>query len=317
MFVFHLVILITAVSGLRDCTNKFKNRVASFEYTYYQGYWLGIDPTNIDSSDGTPGIGWAPLKDVKNRKGLHWYLHDCGDSVCMEWLGSYSTSHYLGSSSLTGHSNPTDSERFSVGVTIDTNLQSGSNEDKKFQIWCTDCNPLSDQMTHSECEIRKDSLKLFCKKDSRVNACKNCGDDSWYKWRIQSPTTKESWKVVVDIENNSPKGRCNCDGKGNDCEGHEEWVTNSISTTKSTSETLTIEAKISAGAFAAKLLGLEGGASRSFTTELINNAAHEEKTKLKVNCLPPGKRWVVQQLVGTAGYTTLSVKKFKNRVENA
>ena len=86
----NIVMLPFILCGPRhlDCTHKFKNRIASFEYNYYQGYWM------YPYHDGLgyplyPYNYWVSLStanalEVKSNTDFQWIMHDCGDSICLE-----------------------------------------------------------------------------------------------------------------------------------------------------------------------------------------------------------------------------------------
>ena len=66
--------------ALRDCTASFKDRVASFEYGYYPGYWLYPYWPDLVSSGGAM-IGYSTVPSVKRDKTYHGF---CTTVVAVE-----------------------------------------------------------------------------------------------------------------------------------------------------------------------------------------------------------------------------------------
>ena len=77
LFILLLWMLPSKQFGLRDCTASFKDRVASFEYGYYPGFWLYPYWPDLLSSGGAM-IGYSTVVLVKRDKTYQWILHNCG-----------------------------------------------------------------------------------------------------------------------------------------------------------------------------------------------------------------------------------------------
>ena len=67
-------------SPFHDCTEKFKHRLASFEYQYYPGYFM------YPSKNHAPYIGIAKsdYNSIKKKKWYKWNLHGDGDFIHIE-----------------------------------------------------------------------------------------------------------------------------------------------------------------------------------------------------------------------------------------
>ena len=76
--------LVLCGSRKLDCTDTFKNRVASFEYSYYPGQWLRPFHQSWPNNGPELATNWASTSEVKTNKKFQWILHDCGRYVCSE-----------------------------------------------------------------------------------------------------------------------------------------------------------------------------------------------------------------------------------------
>lgn len=278
----------------RDCTNTFKNRVASFEYSYYPGYWMYPSPTYGNK----PRLGWAVPSSLQADTTYQWILHACGDSLCMESKRTGWDNYFINYYFLDKHANNFDTR-------LDTNLHRGSNHEKWVKIMCTSCNP-DYSFTYGECQIMDVGKKyrFFSTGMGLLMLCKDCGDSSWFKWRIQSPPTRQYWAEVVNI--------CN---KGSTITKYTRAFKSSITTSLSQTQTWSVSAKINFGIAAGKLinalssLGGESSTSYSYSrTELRQSA--EEVTHTLEKDVQPGYRWIVKQFVGEAAYTTIKTTKY-------
>jgi len=290
------IIMVLAVSPLVlcgprkfDCTETFKNRVASFEYNYYPGYWMA--PYTLHPACYV-GIGWASTLEVKRNKNFQWILHDCGDSVCMESKKPGWKDYFAGE--LAG---------YVANMNWDTDLSDGSSEMIHWRILCDSCNAGgSENTTFSNCQINRGDNKLYNGRDGDSRLCSDCGYDSWFRWRIESPPTRVYWKVVLS--------HCN---RGSTNDTVKYTVKSSITTTTTTTYTVSVNAKISLGFDAGKLLESAGGElgasftwSRAYMEQLVREKTIETSTQVE-----PGMRWVVSQAVGEAGWTSIATDRTK------
>ena len=266
-----------------DCTETFKDRVASFEYNYFPGYWLA-PYTTLE-------LGWSSTSEVKTNNIFQWILHDCGDSVCMEskkpgWKDYFAAG---------------------LGLHVDTDLSDGSDETIHWRILCDSCNPSgSENTTFSNCQMnwqgREPEKKLYSGRHGVLWECSDCGNDSWFRWRIESPPTRVYWKVVLS--------HCN---RGNTNDTVKYTVKTSITTSKSTTSTVSVNAKISAGLGAGKLLqssGGELGASFTWSRTYLEQLAREKTVETSTE-VEPGMKWVVSQAVGEADWTSIATDRTK------
>jgi len=299
-----IMILSPLVLCKLDCTHVFKNRVASFEYKYYPGYWM--------TPFSTAYIGWASTLEVKSNKKFQWILHDCTtqyrQTVCMKpgWEDHFAGAEYPGSYRFAGNG-----YREGVIMYLDTNLSDGSDERTYLRIFCDSCNPGGPyNTTFSNCQIENRwSSKMYSKRNGAVRFCgaawvygSECGDDSWYRWRIESPPTRVYWKVVLS--------HCN---RGSTNDTVKYTVKSSITTSTSTTNTVSVDLKISAGLGAGKLLqssGGELGASFSWSRTYLEQLARERTVETSTE-VEPGMKWVVSQAVGEAGWTSIATDRTK------
>ena len=235
------------------------------------------------------GIGWASTLEVKTNKNFQWILHDCGDSVCMESKKPGWKDYFA---------------RSGGGMRVETDLSDGSDEYIQHRIFCDSCSPGgSDNTTFSNCQINdRWDRKLYSDVNTDLQICSNCGWDSWFRWRIESPPTRVYWKVVLS--------HCN---KGNTNDTVQYTVKSSITTSTSTTSTVSVNAKISAGLGAGKLLESAAGDlgvsftwSRTYMEQLAREKTIETSTQVE-----PGMRWVVSQAVGEAGWTSIATDRTK------
>jgi len=285
--------------GKFDCTDTFKNRLASFEYNYYPGYWLA----------NWSGIVWASSSEAKSNKKFQWILHDCGgDSVCMESKKPYwKNLRFLGIF-----------EGYLRMWRVVTDLSDGSNEKIQHRIFCDSCNPGGlENTTFSNCEIinkagyleldswkRNGRLASASASNSYLRYCSSdCRYDSWVSWRIESPPTRVYWKVVFD--------HCN---RGTTNETLTYTMQTSITTSTSTTTEVTVGTKISFGLEAGKLLeavgrtlGGELGASFKWSRTDVEQLAQSTTIEISTQ-LEPGMKWVVRQAMGEAGWTSIATK---------
>jgi len=287
--------LVLCGSRRYDCTHVFKNRVASFEYKYYPGYWLIPNPLAIHSIDPGLLIGRARTSDVKTEPHLQWILHDCGNSVCMESkfpAGDFED-RYVGAAN-TG----------APHMFLDTDLSDGSDGRIHHRIWCDSCNPGGPHSsTFSNCQINdRRNNKFYSGRSGSVFSCPHCGYDSWFRWRIESPPTRVYWKVVLS----------HCNG-GSTSETMRYTVKTSITSSTSTTTTISVNAKISMGLGAGELLqssGGELGASFTWSRTYMELLARERTVETSTQ-VEPGMKWVVSQAVGEAGWTSIATDRTK------
>jgi len=129
-----------------------------------------------------------------------------------------------------------------------------------------------------------------------------CGDDSWYRWRIESPPTRVFWKVVLS--------HCN---RGSTNDTVKYTVKSSITTSTSTTSTVSVNAKISMGFNAGKLLqslGGELGVSFAWSRTQMEQFAREKTIETSTQ-VEPGMKWVVSQFMGEAGWTSIATDRTK------
>ena len=297
------IIMVLAASPLvlcgprkHDCTDTFKNRVAAFEYNYYPGYWI------------TPSmsIGWANTLEVKTNKKFQWILHDCGDSVCMESKEPGFKDYFAG---LAWRDRRIGWDSGYVGsMYLETDLSDGSNEKIHWRILCDSCNPGdSENTTFNHCQMNNIwDWKLYSSRKGGLWFCPDCGDDSWFRWRIESPPTRVYWEVVhshCNEENKNVTMKC--------------AMKSSITTSTSTTSTVSVNAKITMGLGAGKLLQSaisrigELGASFTWSRTYMEQLAREKTMEISSQ-VEPGMRWVVSQAVGEAGWTSISTDRTKS-----
>ena len=83
----------------------------------------------------------------------------------------------------------------------------------------------------------------------------------------------------------------------------------------STSETYSTEAKIAAGLAAGKLIrSMTGERSHAYSRTHMILYVDEKEFELR-KTIPSGKKWIVQQLVGRAGYTTINTVKHREEMD--
>lgn len=291
--------------GKFDCTDTFKNRLASFEYNYYPGYWIA----------NWPGIGWASSSEAKSNKEFQWILHDCGDSVCMESKKPYWKDNRFLGVYVDGKGIYIPPHVEAMMWRVVTDPSDGSNEQIQHRIFCDSCNPGGlEKTTFSNCQIinkvgqyyPNKNNRLYSNRKGHLEYCSHCGYDSWFSWRIESPTTRVYWKVVLD--------HCN---RGTTNDTLTYTVKTSITTSTSTTTEVTVDTKISLGLEAGKLLeavgrtvGGELGASFKWSRTQVEQLAHSKTTKISTQ-LEPGMKWVVSQAMGEAGWTSIATDSSK------
>ena len=81
------------------------------------------------------------------------------------------------------------------------------------------------------------------------------------------------------------------------------------------SETYSSEAKISAGLAAGKLIkSVTGERSHAYSRTHMILYVDEKEYQLRKR-IPSGKKWIVQQMVGQAGYTTINTVKHREEMD--
>lgn len=294
--------------GKFDCTDTFKNRVASFEYNYYPGYWLAPYSGGFGELQ-MAGISWATSSEVRTNKKFQWILHDCGDSVCMESKRQGWEDYLFGSTSMIH----------------DSDLSDGSDLATHVRIFCDSCNRGGlENTTFNNCEIiikaienmpnppytKISNRRLLTDRHGVFTWLKHGykGDDSWFRWRIESPPTRVYWKEVFN----------HCNG---DTTNTTVKYTMTTSITTSTSTTTEVNALISLGYEAGKLLepltrtvGGELGGSFKWSRTHMEQMARSETTEISTR-LEPGMRWIVSQAVGEAGWTSIITEGSKSEMK--
>jgi len=298
--------LVLCGSRKLDCTDTFKNRVASFEYSYYPGQWLRPFHQPWPNNGPELATNWASTSEVKTNKKFQWILHDCGRYVCSEDRTVCVT---VSVDVCMESKKPGWEDNFARGsnlrMHVDTDLSDGSDSQIHWKIFCDSCTPGGPyKTTFSNCQLRPSytNKKVYTERQGWLQACTSCGYDSWFRWRIESPPTRVYWKVVLS--------HCNR-GSTNDMVRYT--VKTSITTSTSTTTTVSVNAKISAGLGAVKLLQSSGGElgasftwSRTYLEQLARERTIETSTQVE-----PGMKWVVSQAVGEAGWTSIATERFK------
>ena len=296
LLVLSLFILPPIRLGLRDCTKDFKGRVASFEYAYCPGYWLYPYWPDLLSSGGAM-IGYSTLGSLKKDKTYQWILHDCSrrgrHAVCMESNRKGWGGYYFG-------------EIFdSWNLYLDTDLSNGINSLVPMKIFCDSCTPGGpDNHTFSDCQLRtRSGKKIYTSQKGRIYDCDHCGTDDWFRWRVEAPPTGQYWTTIYQ----------HCNNRTNSSTDVSFSVKTSIAT--STSETYSTEAKIAAGLAAGKLIrSMTGEQSHAYSRTHMILYVDEKEFELR-KTIPSGKKWIVQQLVGRAGYTTINTVKHREEMD--
>ena len=282
--------------ALRDCTGSFKDRVASFEYGYYPGYWLYPYWPDLLSSGGAM-IGYSTVASVKRDKTYQWILRNCGgrrgDFVCMESRRTGWGGYFFG-------------EIFnSWNLYFDNDLSNGIDDLVPMKIYCDSCTPGGpDNFTYSNCELRtRSGKKIDSNQKGRIYDCDGCGKKNWFRWRIESPPTRQYWATIYQ----------HCNNRTNSSTEVTFSVKTSIGT--GSSETFTSEAKISAGLAAGKLIkSVTGERSHAYSRTHMILYVDEKEFELRKR-IPFGKKWIVQQMVGQAGYTTINTVKHREEMD--
>jgi len=288
--------------ALRDCTASFKDRVASFEYGYYPGYWLYPYWPDLLSTGGAM-IGYSNGVSVKKDKTYQWILHNCRHvvnhaAVCLESKRNGWDGYFFGEA------------KNSWNLYLDNNLSNGIDKLVPMKIFCDSCSPGGpDNFTYSNCELRTSGgKKIYSSQKGRIYDCPSCGKKNWFQWRIESPPTRQYWATIYEHCNN---------GTVSSTEASIS-VKTSIGTIDSETSASKISAshsvQISAGMEAAKLIkSLTGERSDTYSRTHMKLYVDEKEVQLR-KTIPSGKKWIVQQLVGQAGYTTINTSKHREHM---
>jgi len=277
-----------------DCTNEFKNRIASFEYKYYQGYWMYPYSDASFFGYSLMGLGASNAVKVKSDTDFQWIMHDCSaESICMESKRDGWKDYFIAS------------DQSGYRMVKDTDLSDGSSKTFYVRIFCDSCEPGgAENSTYSNCQIiNKDDAKAYASKQSEILWCCHCGDDSWFRWRIEAPPSRVFWNEVYSY--------CNT---GDTKVSVKHTVKSSITTSTTTTETHGFNAKITLGKEVAKYAGNAGGElgyTFSKATTNMKQLAQEATSEASAE-VGPGERWVVRQMVGQAGWTSVNTLKFKS-----
>merc|ERR550519_766947 len=180
--------------GFKDCTEHFKNRLASFEYSYYQGQWLyPYSYKHWFKTYYAIGKDSGKVSSTRTWRKVQWYLHDCGEgAVCAEtklWEKWYMV------------------QKSYLEMAKDTNLRDGidgSNKNKHMAIWCQSCEPNPGTYTYNQCQLRffpeiaagnKYTVRGYIKPwRYRFGGTKsNSVPENCFIFRIEPPPTREYW----------------------------------------------------------------------------------------------------------------------------
>jgi len=322
LFVFLLILKNVACytedgKEFKDCSYKFRNRMASFEYLYYPGEYLY--PTGKENV----GVKASDEDTIKSESKWQWHLHETfstrinnekDPALYMESM-EY-PNHFL---SDTGSS---------VGLVYRTYKPyecSSTNWGDKINIYCPEsCEP---HHTHKDTEYYESCrihilarapqhgpcthwLKMLYADKSRWAHGSRDFDKSgegWFDFRIVSPKTTSYWQKIDQREN---------------CHSSEPiaastTIKQSIVKTSSNTNTEEMDLKMG-GSKALKFLELAPEVRFSFSWQRTNidemansmehviGAAGGETFKVK-----PGYKWIVYQWIGEAAYFKLSTVRVK------
>ena len=290
-----------SINHHRDCTAKFKNRRASLEYRWWPAHWLTVKLQYYYSTTEIVSIYRDHNIDrVKLNNSLGWMFHDCGTGICIESMKQGWEDHFLDAGGSEGTA-------LYLHTLMDHTVT-------RWNIWCDTCGDDSTSQ-YANCELRSTigQRKLYVQEDRQVSSCMSCGTDPWFRWRIEAAPTREIWVPTYSD--------CNCHSTTRNMTAPTFKSVGSITLTTSTahSESVTLQA----GKDAIKMLSLlnVGGSITDTTTwtntqlNLHSNMAWSTATATPVP-VPRGKRLVIYQLVGEAGYARVASYKIQRHIES-
>merc|ERR1712080_446261 len=124
------------------------------------------------------------------------------------------------------------------------------------------------------------------------------GPKSYFQFRIESPPTREYWNTVFE----------HCNSKVKTLEQTYKLKT---SITTQASETYTKSKTLKLGLETASYLIASIGyeATETYSTTNMKQISEGEEKTIHMS-VPPGKKIIIKQFVGKAGYVTIKTKKF-------
>jgi len=318
-----LLILKNAVSytkdgkDFKDCSYKFKNRMASFEYLYYPGSY--VYPTGKENV----AVKVSDEDSVKSENKWQWHLHE---TFTTRVNNEKDPALYMESMEYPGHFlSDTGS---SVGLmyrTYKPSECSSTNLGDKINIYCPEsCEPLR---THKDTEYYESCRIHILARAPHIGPCTHWlkmlyadqkrwtrgsrdfdkSGEGWFDFRIISPKTTSYWMKVDQREN---------------CHSSESMpastiIKQSIGKTSSNTHTQDLEVKIG-GSKALKFLALAPEVRSSFSWQ---QTSIDDMTKSMEHVIggaggqtfkvQPGYKWIVYQWVGEAAYFKLATAKMK------
>ena len=331
---------ITGSNGqpLKDCSYKFKNRIASFEYLYYHAGNSRINQYVYPDGDSVAITG-TDIDSIKTDSLYQWHLREASTErangkvdIALYMESMERPDHFL---SATGNS---------IGLVYrnykDHHECSSTKLGAKINIFCPDsCNPLrteEDAEYYESCQIQVmasapeygsqcahvpkllySSHKGWLYGYGKViysgqgesyilkQAAKSA--EGWFDFKIITPKTAAYWTKIHQQEN---------------CHSSESiaastTIKQSISKTSSETNSKTIDMKVGASK-ALKLLGLTAEFQTSFSWEGTNIDDMAKSTEHNIGGaggatykIKPGYKWIVYQWVGEAAYFKLSTVRVK------
>lgn len=188
----------------RDCTRDLYDRVVRFEYLYYKGYWMYpynklrqhgpsyhyTEKEFYSANDMNTNAYKAAIHKVYERtiyestNALPFYVRECGGGwACLESRHKDWRFYYL--AVTTRYQEPEVVLQWSLNPEVSGNMM--------HKIECTDCNSLM------KCHIihQTGMKKYFSDRQGYMKACNNCGEPSWFHWRIVAPTPSDQYRIVA------------------------------------------------------------------------------------------------------------------------
>eukprot|EP00096_Caligus_rogercresseyi_P008030 TRINITY_DN2629_c0_g1_i2.p1 TRINITY_DN2629_c0_g1~~TRINITY_DN2629_c0_g1_i2.p1 ORF type:complete len:326 (-),score=66.42 TRINITY_DN2629_c0_g1_i2:44-1021(-) len=282
----------------RDCTRHLYDRVVRFEYLYYEGYWMypynklrNHGPSYMynekefyNANDMNTNAYRAAIHKVHERtiyeasNALPFYIKECGGGwACLESRHKDWRFYYL---AITTRSTEPDVEmQWSLNPQV-----SGTHMHK---IKCTDCNNLM------KCQlIHQTGLKkYYSTRQGYIKACANCGEESWFYWRLVAPIPSDQYRIsaVSDCKRNASFAVTMYKGSS---------VQNTFKPYYSSVEDMAFEFK-KAFEKAAELRSLTFSQQWTMSDDSIYNK--ESSVQMGLFNVPPGKKFSIRQLHGTYG----------------
>ena len=288
----------------KDCTRNLTNRMATFEYHYYPGYWLY--PAAADGIRSGLKMAWMNVDDAKSyeKTWAKWIIHQSPydeNKAFLESARDGYNDYYLIGSRYRYYSHLNDVPKQRQMSILCTNCP---NEKEEFQ----DC--VLEQMGAYLYSIYHPlTYYYFLFTSEKTSPYGTKTHNSWFRFRIYSPPTIVAWKEAFRHSN------CN----SSIAVHYQETFKSSVTSTTKEGSKITTEVSAKWGPTFLKLLNsfeVSGKVTNEWSMEKINEYSEERTTTIGGaygHPVPPNKIWVGYQKVGRAG--NMKIKSLQTKTE--